>query len=192
MPESSIPRSPREFFTEVVPKVFADVVEDLVESPGWLAFEVLDSGEWSFNVSDSTLHVFDGIHEETLIRVTIDISDWEHLSGRLINTDTHDMAGFAERAARMFASPQATAVLSSTTGTAKFVMTSDSGDHWMAITFGGVEPSIDEPRVGLTMPDDVGELLLSGKANPQELFMSGKMRVTGDMMLLLQLAPLMS
>ena len=77
-------------------------------------------------------------------------------------------------------------------GTLKVVTTGGDDDEWVAVTFGGAEPNVETPRATLTMSREVAEQMGKGEANPQELFMSGKIQITGDMMMLMQLAPVLS
>jgi len=50
----------------------------------------------------------------------------------------------------------------------------------------------DKPTVTLTLSDDDFGKLVSGKANAQRLFMSGKLKVKGDVMKATKLTPILS
>jgi len=74
-------------------------------------------------------------------------------------------------------------------GSAKF----EIEDHGAIIIDGtGVRISDDETDVTLTAASDVFEGILSGDVNPTSAFMSGKLRVSGDMGAAMRLGSLLS
>lgn len=184
--------SPADFFTKELPAQFADAAEGIDEGPGHICFEVTGEGLWSVGITGGEIAVTEGRHDDTLIQVTLDGSDWEKALTRMqeggigpISTDGGGMAA-------MMGNPQVATTLKAAQGTLKVVTTDGDQSDWVAVTFGGAEPNIDAPRATLTMPRDVAEQMSRGEANPQELFMSGKIQIAGDMMMLMQLAPILS
>lgn len=182
--------SPEEYFKNELPTQFASLAEGIDEGPGRICFEITGAGLWTMGIKDNAIEVTDGRHEDTLVQVTLDGANWETAVARLeeggmgpIGTDTMTT---------MINNPAVASTLKAAQGTLKVVTTDGDGDEWVAVTFGGAEPNIETPRATLSMSREVAEQMGRGEANPQELFMAGKIQITGDMMMIMQLAPVLS
>ncbi len=73
----------------------------------------------------------------------------------------------------------------------QFNITGDNGGNW-AIRLNGeggavVEGSVDSPGVTITMKDDDFVAMIKGTLNPNIAFMSGRLKVAGDIGLALRL-----
>ncbi len=187
---SDVPTAPAEFFTEYLPGQFKEGLGDAQSGPGAICFEVLDEGQWSLWIDSGDIKTQDGRHDDTLVQISIPKDDWADAAKRISEGGIGPMGGGG--GASMLTNPAAATTLKAAQGTLKFVIKRDDVDHWMAITFGGADPNVDAPRATLSMTQEVAEQLGSGNANPQELFMAGKIQIAGDMMMLMQLAPIMS
>lgn len=181
--------SPGEYFKTELPQQFASIAEGVDEGPGRICFEITGEGLWSMGIKDSAIEVTDGRHEDTLVQVTLDGSNWEKAVERLEDGGMGPVG--ADTLATMIKNPAAVSTLKAAQGTLKVVTTGDD-DEWVAVTFGGAEPNVETPRATLSMTREVAEQMGRGEANPQELFMSGKIQIIGDMMMIMQLAPVLS
>ncbi len=77
----------------------------------------------------------------------------------------------------------------------QFVLTGDEGgDYYLEFTGGGMtthKGKHDSPRLTITQSVQDWRDINSGKLNPQMAFMSGKLKVSGDMSLAMKLGSLM-
>jgi putative sterol carrier protein len=185
-----IPATPGEFFHDVVPNEFSSATEGVENGPGSICFDVVGEGQWSLAIKDGKLEVSDGAAEDTLVRISFDGESWQAAAVRIVEGGMGPLSG--EGLGNLMANPAVASTLKAAEGTLKMVTKTDDGDQWVAITFGGAEPNLDAPRATLTMGADVAEAMQAGTANPQELFMQGKVQIAGDMMMLMQLAPILS
>lgn len=192
MPDFEIPDTPKEFFMEVVPEQFGSVAEGVDDGPGSICFDIIDEGQWSLAIKGGELAVSEGVNDDTLAQVSIEGETWQEALARMLDGNGPIGGGDDGGMSNILANPQIASTLKAAQGTVKFVTTSDDGDNWFAITFGGAEPNLDTPRATLSMPREVAEDMANGEANPQELFMAGKIQIAGDMMMLMQLAPILS
>lgn len=192
---SNMATSPSDFFTKELPEQMAGAAEGIDEGPGQICFEVTGEGLWSLGITGGEIEVTEGRHEDTLVQVTLDGSDWEAAVKRLQEgggMGPLSAAGGGGGMAAMLKNPQAASTLKAAQGTLKVVTTDGDKQDWVAVTFGGAEPNVETPRATLSMSREIAEQMAKGEANPQELFMSGKIQITGDMMMLMQLAPVLS
>ena len=74
-------------------------------------------------------------------------------------------------------------------GTAKFVI---EGEGAIMLDADGVRAGDEEADVTLTADADVFQDILSGELNPTGAFMSGRLKVDGDMGAAMRLAPALS
>jgi len=186
--------SPADFFIKELPQQFAEAAEGIEDGPGRICFEVTGEGLWSLGITGGEIEVSEGRHEDTLVQVTLDGADWERALERIQEGGMGPIgsASGGGGMANMLGNPQAASTLKAAQGTLKIVTTDGDKEDWIAVTFGGAEPNIETPRATLSMSREIAEQMGAGDANPQELFMSGKIQITGDMMMLMQLAPVLS
>lgn len=182
--------SPGEYFKTKLPEQFASIAEGVDEGPGRICFDITGEGLWTMGISGGAIEVTDGRHEDTLVQVTLDGANWERAVERLESGGMGPIGG--DTIVAMINNPAATNTLKAAQGTLKVVTTGGDGEEWVAVTFGGAEPNVESPRATLTMSEEVAEQMGRGEANPQELFMSGKIQIAGDMMMIMQLAPVLS
>lgn len=190
MSDVTLPDTPGEYFTEVVPQQFAEAVAGHDEGPGSICFDLLGEGQWSLAVKDGKIDVCEGRNEDTLVHISFEGKNWQESVSRLAHGGAGPLSG--DGMGNILANPAIASTLKAAQGTLKLVTTSEEGDEWVAITFGGAEPNTEQPRATLTMDSEIAAQMAKGEANPQELFMSGKIQIAGDMMMLMQLAPIMA
>ncbi|MCC7076654.1 MAG: SCP2 sterol-binding domain-containing protein [Acidimicrobiia bacterium] len=189
MSDVEIPDSAHEYFTQVIPAQFKETIAGHEDGPGSICFDLVGEGQWSLTVKGGEIDVTDGRHDDTIVEITFDGSNWKEAVKRMQEGGAGPMSG--DGLGNMLGNPAVASTLKAAQGTLKLVTTTDSGDEWVAITFGGAEANLDQPRATLTMSREVAEKMSKGEANPQELFMSGQIQIAGDMMMLMQLAPIM-
>ncbi|MCE7884629.1 MAG: hypothetical protein DYH08_12365 [Actinobacteria bacterium ATB1] len=184
-----IPDTPHEFFTKVVPEQFKESISGHDDGPGSICFDLIGEGQWSLAVKSGEIEVSEGRNEDTLVQISLDGANWQQAVQRMQEGGAGPMSG--DGLGNMLGNPAVASTLKAAQGTLKLVTTSDGGEEWVAITFGGAEANLDQPRATLTMSREVAEKMNAGEANPQELFMSGQIQIAGDMMMLMQLAPIL-
>lgn len=185
-----LPDNPHDFFTAIVPERFGEVGKGIAQGPGSVCFDILGHGQWSLEIIEEQVKVTDGRNDDTLVHISLDGAEWQAAVRRITEGGSGPLS--SDGLSNMMSNPAMASTLKAAQGTLKLVTQTDGGDSWVAVTFGGAEPNLDAPRATLSMSSEVAEQMAAGEANPQELFMSGKIQITGDMMMLMQLAPVLS
>ena len=196
------PMAPAPFMEEWLPAAFAETglppgSEELDVKLG-IRLEGEGGGEWVFHMDHGTLTVEPGSREETAFSYVQSVEDWR---GALWEGRGGAMAeGFA----RFFQPgsdlaegsvgtlggappPQALGQLERLDGCIRIVVTGgDSGDWGVGLRLGpGPVPEEATCTVSITAED--AEALSTGELDPMQAFMGGRMVVTGDMTLMLQM-----
>jgi putative sterol carrier protein len=182
---TDVPEQPREFFTNYVPSRFAAVKEGVAgrTSSGSMVFRVEGAGEWSLRLENGELTVKDGMEDDVIIQVTASEADFKPIfvqsavlqEGETIRPE-HQVMAFkaltidAERAN----------LVRGINGTVAFVIDDQGKQLKLAITPGKGTPKLDSPdcRLECKMSDFID--MQTGKQNPMQLAMSGKIRIVGN------------
>jgi hypothetical protein len=177
--------TPEQFFEQLLPLGFAQQVEANAAVPR--DFTVLyrlrgeGGGEWLITIRDGKMESRKGAGEAVLT-VTVSVDDWrDALLGR--NGASLALLVPQGRPAR----PEATARVQTLRGTLVQELLREGGEPFrLEMTFNGAA----EPRTVVKMKLQDFLDMTAGALNGQEAFMTGRMRVDGDMGLLMQLAAL--
>lgn len=183
---SDVPETPKEFFTDYVPKRFDAIKSGLAgkSSAGSMVFRVTDGGgEWTYRLTDGELVVSDGMEDDVILQVTVPKDSFKPVmvrgaelqEGEEIRPEAQVMAFKA-----LTADKQRTDMVRAIEGSVAFVISDGSETHNIVITPGKGEPKLDAPDCKLECQMSDFMDMQTGKANPMQLAMGGKIRIVGN------------
>jgi putative sterol carrier protein len=182
---TDVPETPKEFFTSYIPSRFQSVKQALAgkTSAGSMVFRVAGAGEWSLRLENGELSIADGMQDDVIIQVTVSQDDFKPIfvqgavlqEGEPIRPEQQVMAFKA-----LTADSERAKLVKSINGTVAFVIDDGGKQHKLAITPGKGEPKLDSPdcRLECKMSDFID--MQTGKQNPMQLAMGGKIRIVGN------------
>lgn len=199
LPQAPDNITPAKFFTEWLPGQLAPfkaliggLVGDLSAS---IATRVLgaDGGEWTVSLAGGDVKVSSGIAKDALVTFVVD----KKYFTEVVTGKRQDIMKPPPGAGQAAANPQAAleeakqkmAAMRDIHGSVKFVIEDAAKPFEAMVKFAG--DLKDEADCQLTVSLDTVKAMSSGETNPQAAFMSGQLQVSGDMTILMQLAPLM-
>jgi putative sterol carrier protein len=182
---TDVPETAKEFFTQYVPSRFAAVKEGAAgkTSSGSMVFRVEGAGEWSLRLENGELVVKDGMEDDVIIQVTASEADFKPIfvqaavlqEGEPIRPEHQVMAFKA-----LTIDTERANLVRGINGTVAFVIDDQGKQLKLAITPGKAAPKLDSPdcRLECKMSDFID--MQTGKQNPMQLAMSGKIRIVGN------------
>jgi len=193
------PVSPRELLEEWIPGAFAAAglppgAERLDVKLG-IQLEGEGGGEWVFHLDHGRVHVVRGPRDEAAFSYVQSVDDWRGAlwEGR--------GGAIGEGAARFFQpgaaapapgqlggtpSPAALVELAKLSGLLRMVVAGKEGASWSVGFKIGPGAIPEQATTTITISDEDAAALGRGELDPMTAFMSGRMRVEGDMTLMLQ------
>ncbi len=181
----TVPETPAQFFTEYVPARFESVKSGLAgkTSAGSMVFRVEGVGEWSMRLENGELRVQDGTQDDVIIQVTMSADDFGPImvqgavmqEGETVKPEQQVMAFKA-----LTVDSERAKLVKNIAGTVAFVIDDAGKKHQLAITPGTGAPKLDAPdcRLECKMSDFID--MQTGKQNPMQLAMSGKIKIVGN------------
>jgi putative sterol carrier protein len=196
---SSLPPAgtkPKDFFEQHVPRAFAGAAlpeeAKQVDVTLGVKLEGEGGGEWRFHLKGGELQVESGPTEEAAFTVIPSVQDWRGAlwEGRGGAFGKQSRALFEPDAAASGPgafSPTALAQLQALRGVIKMVVSGGADGDWaVAFKLGpGAIPA--EPTTTVSIGADDAAALERGELDPMQAFMAGRIQVTGDMTLLMQM-----
>jgi hypothetical protein len=200
-PSSPIP--PKEFLEEWLPRAFAeaDIPPEVREIDLTLGVALTGEGggEWVFQVQSGELQVSPQSRDEAIFSFVQSVEDWRGAlwEGRGGAIGRQALAMFrpgsppAEtRPGQMAAgapSPAALAEMQKLNGMIRMEVTGAEGGDWSVAFRVGPGPIPDQATTTISMSAADAEAMERGELDPMQAFMSGRMRVAGDMTLMMQM-----
>jgi putative sterol carrier protein len=187
----------KQFFSEWLPdqiKPFADLIKQVgTELKAGLSFKIEGEkgGEWSALIDKGELKVTDGLKDDALVTLMMSEKNFlDVITGKRKMAMRMPGGGGEPEIEEIPGQLQNTIdTLKGVEGMLCFKITAEEGDFVVSLKFAG--PMKDEPDVTITIAGADAEAMAKGELNPQAAFMSGKIKIDGDMGLLMQMAPLM-
>ncbi|MBI4515112.1 MAG: SCP2 sterol-binding domain-containing protein [Deltaproteobacteria bacterium] len=156
---------------------------DLRAARGSIAWQVTGAGTWYLNIAEGAMVVDSCPLEAPFMHVAQSLADWQLFAGGAASTGF--MGAGASRRALGKARIERLRNLS---GTVRFVVTGlGGGGAWSFVTHFGAAPMPPEPQTTVTVDALTMQRLQSGEVSPQLAFMQGKIRITGDVAVAIQL-----
>ena len=192
--------TPEQFFTEVLPEVLGEI-ESLPDGLGTerMQFNITGPGGGEYNLGIDPnegqgiegLTIEEGQATRPPICVTASVADFQSLLAGDLRDKVRDATGgllIGPKQLRKAFMPDAKVQkIKTVSGDVQLRLEAGGQATVVTITFGGNPPNTAAPRckVSLGMPAIME--MAQKKANPQQLFMQGKIRMDGDMSIVLQL-----
>ena len=182
---SNVPDSPEEFFTQYIPTRFAAVKGGLAgkSSSGSMVFRVAPGKEWTFRLKTGELDIAPGMADDVILQVTVPESDFkavfvhgaEQSEGQELKPEAQVMAFKA-----LTIDSEKAKLVKNVSGSVAFVITDGDAVRKLVITPGKAAPKLDAPdcKLECQMSDFID--MQSGKVQPIQLAMSGKIRIVGN------------
>lgn len=201
------PVSPRVFFEEWLPALFASLEADSVERALELELGVIlrggaggeEGGEWTLHFSAGELGVRPGRAEDCAITIIQRVEDWRSVlwEGRpaliadaVAATFASDAAGLrpAAEVARL-ENPDALKGLSQIQGLIEAIIASEEVDaeDWRIGIQIGPGPIPESPQATILLGVAQADAIRRGDLHPLEALMTGQLRLEGDLGLIIQL-----
>lgn len=179
-----VPETPDEFFTKYVPERFQTLKSGVAgkTSAGCLAFRVGEAA-WSLRVKQGELLIQSGVEDDVIVQVTVPEADFKPVVVRGAELQESEVLGAEKQilAFRVLTSdPDRVALVRNVRGSMAFVINAGAGTHKLVITPGNALPNFDQPecRLECLMSDFMD--MQTGKLNPMQLAMSGRIRILGN------------
>jgi hypothetical protein len=196
---SVVPETPDAFFCEYIPQRFQGVKAGLSgkTSAGALTFRVVDLGqpgrspaaaniivgEWSLRLKDGELEVKKGLADDVVLQVSVSAQDFKPIfvqgaelqEGEPLRPDQQILAFKV-----LTIDAERVKLVKSVAGNVAFVVRDGERAHRVVVTPGSGALNLESPdcRLECLMTDFMD--LQTGKKNPMELAMSGRIRIIGN------------
>jgi hypothetical protein len=198
------PLSPAEFFSDFLPKAFAEAglppgSENLGLRLG-IQLTGAGGGEWVFEVADGSLRVTQAPRDATAFTVRQSVVDWRGAlwegRGGVVARQAMSIFRPGERAASAAPgmaglggppSPAALVRLGGVQGSLRLVVAGGPGGDWQVEFKLGPGAIPETPTTTVTIQADDADRMERGELHPMEAFMAGRIVVAGDMALLMPL-----
>jgi putative sterol carrier protein len=182
---TDVPESPKEFFTQYLPSRFEALKAGAAgkSSSGSMVFRVSGAGEWSLKLENGEIAIQEGMQEDVILQVTVSADDFKPIfvqgavlqEGEIVRPEQQVMAFKA-----LTIDSERANLVRAINGTVAFVVDDGGKTHQLAVTPGKGEPKLDAPdcKLECKMSDFLD--MQTGKQNPMQLAMSGKIRIVGN------------
>ena len=195
------PIAASEFFECYLPAAFSEaaVPDDVkvVELDLGVKLEGEGGGEWLCRLSEGRLRVAAGSREEAAFTVVQSVDDWRGAlwegRGGAIGQQAaavfrpHEGLAAARSGTISAPTPAALAAMRDLSGLVRLVVTGGDGGDWRVGFKLGPGEIPAEATTTLTFSSEAAAALQRGELNPLEAFLAGRVRVAGDVTLVMQM-----
>jgi hypothetical protein len=188
-----VPSDPETFFTSYLPARFTKAAERLgtATSVGSLTARIVDVGEWSLRITDGALVVMRGSEDDVMLQITTSLADFDVLVRRPITDfESEGRAPFVRvgplRA--LVASPETARLVRHVPGSVLFIATDGDASHRLLVTPGIRKANMGNAECTIQCRlDDLRDAQEKGMP-PMQLFVSGKLKISGNVQIAMALA----
>jgi SCP-2 sterol transfer family len=181
---SDIPTSPLAFFGVYIPEQFkAHGSASTATSSGSMAISVPEVGEWSYRIESGKLVAEPKLRADAIVRITIPSPTFDAVvlpTAKSLEGQAHS----AERQLLAFRAlslePEQAKMIRSVEGTVAFLVVDGPVTHRLYVTPGAATPNLTRSECEIACEASAFFDLQSGKANPFELLMNGKLKISGN------------
>lgn len=197
LPKAPADITPGKFFGEWLPEQM-EPMKEMISSLGGgvnaaMSIRVTgdNGGDWSTTLDGGEVKIEEGLKDDALVTLVLNEKNFvEAVSGQMEDLmppppggGDVDPAKAAEQA------KQRMEAVKNINGSLKYVIEDAEKPFEVMIKFAG--DLKDEPDVSVIIDRENALAMARGETNPQAAFMSGQIRIQGDMSILMQLTPLM-
>lgn len=193
---------PRSFYTDRIPRQFNRALAEQ-EAKGEQGARVLagmkavdatirvdvesdDGGTFYLNIREGRMRCEEAPAHPPFLTLVQDGAAFAFLERESGDSAMALLGGLSGLAGEMKLTRQRIDNLAGVTGALRFEVTGDDG--FAILTHFGTDPVPAEPNCSITVDPEAYRALRSGELHPQDAFMTGRIRVEGDMQLAMQLA----
>ncbi len=199
IPEAPADITPAKFFTEWLPTQ-VDSFKDMISGLGGGVSVAMSTkvtgdggGEWTALLADGAVKVEEGLRDDAVVTVVIDAKNFvAAVTGQMKDVMAPPPAGAGGDLSPEQMAEQAKEKLEAIKGiegSIGFQIEDDEKPFGAMVKFAG--ELRDEPDVTICIDRENAIAMANGETNPQAAFMSGQIKIEGDMSILMQLTPLM-
>jgi putative sterol carrier protein len=182
---TDVPETPGAFFSEYIPRRFDAMKGGLAgkTSAGSMVFRVLDAGEWNLRLLNGELKIGSGMPDDVVLQISVAQRDFKPIfvHGAELQEDEPlrpDQQILAFKVLTVDA--ERMALVRGVRGNVAFSIKSGGETHTIIVTPGAAKPNFEQPdcRLECLISDFID--MQTGKRNPVELAMAGKVRIIGN------------
>lgn len=189
----SDPISPAQFMDEYVPELMAQatIPEDADVTLG-IRLDGEGGGEWTVSIAQGKAAVQSQSRDEAAMTLVQTVDDWrgalwEGRGGVFGQQAVAMFTGGADSDSAQGSSVGALSALAALNGLIRIRVTDGEQEDWATGFKLGPGPIPEEPTTEIEIAAEDAQAMQDGSLDPMQAFMSGKIRVSGDMALMMQM-----
>jgi len=189
----SVPADPDTFFTSYLPARFERAAGGAgpKSSVGSVTARVVGSGEWSLRIEGGELRVLRGTEDDVMLQVTVTLDDFAVIVREPL--EALDAAGRSPIARlgplrALAAEPETARLVRHVPGSVLLVARDGERSHRLLLTPGRRAADLASAECTIQCALDDLRAAQSGAVPPMQLFVSGKLRITGNVQIAMALA----
>lgn len=189
----SDPISPTQFMEEFVPQMMAEAsIPDEADVSLGIRLDGEGGGEWTISLAQGKASVEAKPRDEAALTLVQTVEDWrgalwEGRGGVFGQQAVALFTGGSGSDSDQGSSMGALSALASLDGLIRIRVTEDEQGDWATGFKLGPGPIPAEPTTEIEIASADAQAMQDGSLDPMQAFMSGKIRVTGDMALMMQM-----
>ena len=194
MPEfPTDPVSPTQFMGEFVPAMMAEAsIPEEADVTLGIRLEGEEGGEWTISMAGGKASVEKQPRDEAALTLVQTVEDWhgalwEGRGGVFGQQAVALFTGGGEDDAGQGSQLGALSSLASLDGLIRIRVTDGEGGDWATGFKLGPGPIPEQPTTEIEISAEDAQAMQEGSLDPMQAFMSGRIRVTGDMALMMQM-----
>ncbi|HVW25753.1 MAG TPA: SCP2 sterol-binding domain-containing protein [Polyangiaceae bacterium] len=187
-----VPADPDAFFTSYLPSRYAEASGRVAvtKSVGSATARVLDAGEWSLRIEDGVLRVSRGMEDDVMLQLTVTLADFDVLVRESLSAGDAASAplGRIGPLRALAADPETARLVRHVPGSVLLVARDGPARHRLLMTPGRRKADLASADCTIDCSLDDLRAAQAGAVPPMQLFVSGKLRITGNVQIAMALA----
>ncbi|MFL2936752.1 MAG: SCP2 sterol-binding domain-containing protein [Myxococcota bacterium] len=189
----SDPISPNQFMEEFVPALMAEAsIPEEADVTLGIRLDGADGGEWTVSLAAGKASVERQDRDQAVLTLVQTVDDWrgalwEGRGGVFGQQAVALFTGGGDSGSEQGSQLGALSALASLNGLIRVRVTEEEASDWATGFKLGPGPIPEEPTTEIEIASEDAQAMQDGTLDPMQAFMSGKIRVTGDMALMMQM-----
>lgn len=188
----AVPSEPDAFFTSYLPSRFAKAAARLgvTQSVGSVTARVVDAGEWSLRIEGGELRVLRGAEDDVMLQLTVAPADFDVLVREPLSQLDAENAplGRVSPLRALAANPETARLVRHVPGSVMLVARDGDARHRLLMTPGRRKADLAYAECTIDCTLDDLRAAHAGAVPPMQLFVSGKLKITGNVQIAMALA----